>query len=158
MDKTVIITELNVWKELLFSGDMLLLRILFLMTLFDVVSGISKGFAKNELRSRRASEGLARKAHMYFIVIMANVIDQAFNGNGMGVNAVVIFYIVVESLSLIENAKQLGLPIPDVITEKLAMFENGKQVKEIVPGDATTTIVKDKNGDIKDVEVKVENK
>ena len=52
-------------------------------------------------------------------MLVANTLDIVFQLDGILVNGSVIFLILSEATSIIENAAILGVPIPDQITKRL---------------------------------------
>ena len=60
---------------------------------------------------------------IFSLVGAANVIDKLVFGQADTLRtAVIFFYIANESLSIIENAIKLNVPIPEVLKEKLAQI------------------------------------
>ncbi|WZX99665.1 phage holin family protein [Bacillus sp. FSL W7-1360] len=121
--------HLEVAKLYLF-GSVKFLDLLLLLMVIDVVTGILKAIQNKELRSRVSLIGYARKIGIFGIIILANVIDVALELNGMVVTATVVFYLLNEALSIVENAAQIGLPIPTIIKDKLRDFEKEEEERE----------------------------
>ena len=60
------------------------------------------------------------------LVGVANVIDNLLFGHADTLRtAVICFYVANESLSIIENAIKLNVPIPDTLKDKLAQLHGG---------------------------------
>ena len=57
------------------------------------------------------------------IIILANIIDNTFNLNGVLVYGAVVFYILNESLSIIENYALMGGKIPKQLQETLELLK-----------------------------------
>ena len=70
------------------------------------------------LSSRAGFAGLARKAMILVIVLLAAVLDQ-LTGSAACTGAATMFYIVNESLSILENAVLLGVPVPQRLRQAL---------------------------------------
>ena len=94
------------------------LRLLVLLMALDYLSGVGVALLgkspKSEggaLSSRAGFAGLARKAMILVIVLLAAVLDQ-LTGSAACTGAATMFYIVNESLSILENAVLLGVPVP----------------------------------------------
>ncbi|WZY00369.1 phage holin family protein [Bacillus sp. FSL W7-1360] len=113
--------------KLYLFGSVKFLDLLLLLMAIDVVTGILKAIQNKELRSRVSLIGYARKIGIFGIIILANVIDVALELNGMVVTATVVFYLLNEALSIVENAAQIGLPIPTIIKDKLRDFEKEEE-------------------------------
>ena len=91
------------------------------MILIDIVTGILKAFSEGKLWSHKAITGYIKIAYLC-VVLVANTLDIVFQLDGILVNGSVIFLILSEATSIIENAAILGVPIPDQITKRLNIF------------------------------------
>lgn len=82
----------------------------------DMLTGFIKGAVTKELSSRTSFIGIAKKALILLIVGLANILDTAIMpDNPMLRTAVIFFYLANEGLSIIENAVEIGLPVPEKI-------------------------------------------
>lgn len=91
-----------------------------------IVAGVFKksGKSKNgSLESRAGWKGLCKKGMTLLIVLVAVRLDMAI-GTAIVKDAVVIAYIANETISIIENAGLMGLPIPNVITKAIDVLKN----------------------------------
>ena len=91
-----------------------------------IVAGVFKKSGKSEngaLESRAGWKGLCKKGMTLLIVLVAVRLDMAI-GTAFVKDAVVIGYIVNETISIIENAGLMGLPIPAVITKAIDVLKN----------------------------------
>ena len=80
-----------------------------------MVAGVFHASEKTEsggLESRAGWKGLCRKGVTLLIVLIAQRID-IVAGTSMVRDAVVIAYIVNETISITENAGLMGVPVPD---------------------------------------------
>ena len=94
-----------------------------------LVAGVFKKSSKTEsgaLESRAGWKGLCRKGMTLLIVLIAARLDLAMGSNFIK-DAVIIGYIANETLSIIENAGLMGLPIPTVITKAIDALQNDKE-------------------------------
>ena len=82
------------------------------------------------LSSRAACEGLVKKGMVIAVVGLAALVDYAV-ASGAGVSfsattgAVCLWFIASEGVSVLENAAQMGLPIPDVLLRALEIMRGG---------------------------------
>lgn len=107
-----------------------LLTVLCVMIALDIITGITKGFYKKELRSRNMSQGMIRKAMIFIVIILANMIDiTVFGGVSVCRMAVVTFYIAYEGLSILENLGQMDVPLPDFIKSHLELLRDKSNEK-----------------------------
>lgn len=123
---TTTFTESEVFKTYVFSGDMLLIHLLSVIMLVDIVTGVAKAIQNKNLWSRKSLFGYMRKLLVFAIIIMANLLDVVLGFGGALVYATVLFYIVNELLSVVENAGQIGLPLPPKLLEVLEVIQDGK--------------------------------
>lgn len=90
-----------------------------------IVAGVFHNSGKSEngaLESRAGWKGLCRKGMTLLIVLVAVRLDMAI-GTSFIKDAVVIAYIVNETISIIENAGLMGLPIPQVIGKAIDVLQ-----------------------------------
>lgn len=111
------------------------LGILVLFMVLDYATGLMRGYVNKELSSDIGLKGIARKAVIFIVLIVAVALDRLLNtGTWLFRSLVCYFYIANEGLSLLENCASLGLPIPDKILEALAQLKDGE--KKEIKGDA----------------------
>ena len=91
-----------------------------------IVAGIFKKSKKSEngaLESRAGFKGLCRKGVALLIVLVAVRLDLVMQTTYIK-DAVIIAFIVNESISIIENAGLMGIPIPSVIAKAIDVLKN----------------------------------
>ncbi len=100
-------------------------RLLVLLMGLDYLSGVGVALlgksTKSEggaLSSRAGFVGLARKAMILVHCLLAAVLDSV-TGSAACTGAATMFYIVNESLSILENAVLLGVPVPQKLRQAL---------------------------------------
>ena len=89
-----------------------------------IVAGVFHNSGKTEsgaLESRAGWKGLLRKGMTLLIVLIACRLDLIMNTNFVR-DAVVIGYIANETISIVENAGLMGLPIPSAITKAIEVL------------------------------------
>ena len=124
------------FRKFVYSGDMNLITILFILMIIDIITGIGKAVKNKNLWSRKSLLGFARKIFIFLIITVANLLDLFMNLNGALVLATVTFYILNEVLSITENAGQLGVPLPDKLLEVISVVnkksETNVKVEKII--------------------------
>ena len=116
----------------LFGGWDIALNSLIVLMAVDYATGLMKGYIKKDLSSATSAKGLFKKIIIMLILIMAVALDRMVGtGEHMFRTLVCFFYISNECLSIIENATELGVPVPQQIQDALEQLKNnnGKEVK-----------------------------
>ena len=112
----------------LFGAWDLALEILIVFMVLDYCTGVMKGYANKELSSNIGLTGIARKAVILIVLIVAVCLDRLLNAEHWEFRTLVsYFYIANEGLSLIENCAALGAPVPGKITDALAQLKEKKE-------------------------------
>lgn len=89
------------------------------------VAGVFKKSKKSEsgaLESRAGFKGICRKGVALLIVLVATRLDVVMKTTYIK-DAVIIAFIANESISIIENAGLMGVPIPDAITKAIDILK-----------------------------------
>ncbi len=107
------------FKGYIYSGDLFWIYVLALLMVVDILTGVSKAIVNQNLWSRKSLFGFIRKLMIFAMIIIANALDVILGFNGMLLYATVFFYIANELLSVLENASQLGLPVPKQLQQVL---------------------------------------
>ena len=91
-----------------------------------IVAGVFKKSGKSAngaLESRAGFKGLCRKGMILLIVLVGCRLDIML-GTSYIKDAVCISFVANETLSIIENAGLMGVPIPNVITKAIDVLKN----------------------------------
>lgn len=114
---------IGLWLGLFIGPVNGLLIALIVFVLTDYVTGFASAVVRKELSSSVGFKGLARKVLIFLIVGIANVLDvYVLGANAVLRTAVILFYMCNEGLSIIENAGEIGLPIPKKLKDVLAQL------------------------------------
>ena len=90
----------------------------------DYITGVAKAAVLKALSSSIGFHGLLKKLFIFVLVGAATLVDRVIpEANGAIRAAVMLFYIANEGISIIENAAELGLPIPKALLKAFAKFE-----------------------------------
>lgn len=127
----MVFTAVGGWLGWFLGGCDGLLYALVAFVAVDYATGVLCAVADRKLSSEVGFRGIAKKALIFLLVGMANVLDVQVIGSGCVLRtAVVFFYISNEGVSLVENAAHLGLPVPEKLKDVLAQLhgraEDGK--------------------------------
>lgn len=90
-----------------------------------IVAGVFHKSQKSEsgaLESRAGWKGLCRKGATLLVVLVAYRLDIVIGSDYIR-NAVIIAFIANETISIVENAGLMGVPIPAVITRAIEVLK-----------------------------------
>ena len=103
-----------------------LVGVLFLLMIADVISGCMVAAAEGKLNSTVGFRGMIRKAYMALLVVVAVILEP--HAEGIPVTKfVALCFIANELMSLVENAGELGLPVPKALMDMLEKFKEPNQ-------------------------------
>lgn len=112
-----------------------LIIVLLACVVTDYITGVAKAWYKKEVSSEVGFRGIVKKVFIFVLVGLATLLDKVIPAANSAIRAaVMLFYIANEGLSIIENAGELGLPLPNALKKALAALK--KQSGET---DDTTT-------------------
>lgn len=97
-----------------------------------VVAGVFHNSTKTDtgtLESRAGWKGLCRKCGTLLLVLVAYRLDLMIGANYIR-DAVVIAFIANETISIIENAGLMGIPLPEVLTNAVDILQKKSKSKE----------------------------
>lgn len=121
----------------LFGGWDAGLATLLIFMAIDYMSGLivagvfhtSNKTNSGSLESRAGWKGLCRKCMTLLFVLVAYRLDLVIGTNYIR-DAVIIAFIANETISLVENAGLMGLPLPAVITKAIDVLQKKVEVNE----------------------------
>lgn len=97
-----------------------------------IVAGVFHTSNKTDtgaLESRAGFKGLCRKGMTLLFVLVAYRLDLVIGTNYIR-DAVIIAFIANETISLVENAGLMGIPLPAVITKAIDVLQKKVEVNE----------------------------
>lgn len=111
----------------LFGAWDLSLMILVTVMALDYITGVTRGYVNKQLSSEYGFRGLAKKLTIFYVLILAVLIDRMI-GNGWIFRTLVCFwYTGNEGASVLENAAAIGLPIPAQLVNALEQLKEGNK-------------------------------
>ena len=104
------------------------ISVLVAFMVLDYCTGLLKAYVLKCLSSDIGIRGIARKAVIFVVLIVAVLLDR-LSGNGQWIFRTLVsyFYIANEGLSILENCAQLGLPLPEKLKEALIQLKQGQK-------------------------------
>lgn len=107
------------------------LIVLAIFVAMDYITGVLVAWINNTLNSEVGYKGLAKKALILVILVVAVCLDRLLGNTGWVFRTLVCyFYIANEGISILENAGNLGLPIPTKLRNALEQLEDKEEVND----------------------------
>lgn len=111
------------WGEL----DGLLYALIAFMTI-DYVTGLVVAWIRKELSSEIGFKGIAKKVFILALVAIGHILDvHVLGGGAVCRSAVIGFYIANEGISILENAGNIGLPLPKKLIDVLQQLKSKEE-------------------------------
>lgn len=86
----------------------------------DYVTGVLVAVMNKRLSSEVGFRGLVKKLFILVLIAVAHIVDAQIIGQGAAVmTAVMLFFAANEGISILENAANLGLPVPKKLRDIL---------------------------------------
>lgn len=121
-------------QELSFQDGGWILLLPTLLMAIDVLTGIVHAWANGHLKSYRMREGLGRKFGEVSILFIGQIFTIGMNLPSYILPAFSLYIMLMEVVSICENLKKLGVPIPKFIDVALYSMndkiQNGGEHKE----------------------------
>ena len=119
------------WLGYFLGGmDGLMIALVIFMAL-DYITGLMCAVIDKKLSSAVGFKGICKKVLILMLVGVAHIVDLHVVGTGDALrSAVVCFYLSNESVSMLENAAHLGLPIPEKLKSVLAQLHGREDETE----------------------------
>ena len=110
----------------LWGGWDAVLVALVVLACIDYATGFVAAAIRGELDSGIGARGIARKIGMFVVVAAANVLDNT-GGIGEPIMRTIAcwWYYANEGLSILENAGEIGVPIPEQLRAAIARLRDG---------------------------------
>lgn len=104
------------------------LIVLVCFMFLDYLTGVLRAWINKEVSSDIGLKGIARKAVIFVVLIVAVLLDKLLNtGTWVFRTLICYFYIANEGISLLENCAGLGLPIPEKLKDALVQLKDGEK-------------------------------
>ena len=101
---------------------------LLILMVIDYLTGLSAAYIMPDtyLDSRKGLKGIVKKFVIWGLIVLAHWFDIIL-GQDTFRSVAVLFFIGNEGLSILENAANCGLPIPQKLKDTLAQFTEFKK-------------------------------
>lgn len=117
------------------GGFDIILKCLMLLMLMDIIAGFSSAaffnksqYSKNGLTSKAMAQGIVKKMCMLIIVSLGVVINKVLNIDYIR-NAIILYFIASEGLSILEHMINIGVPFPPIVAKMLSVIMERSDVE-----------------------------
>jgi len=111
----------------LFGGWSALIQILLAFVVIDYITGVLAAAIRGKLNSNIGLKGIAKKVFIFIIVACGHLVDNAMGTQDIVRDVAIYFYIANELLSILENAGEIGLPVPDILKNAIERLKGKEQ-------------------------------
>lgn len=118
------------WLAYLVGGIDHLIKALAIFMAIDFSLGIMVGFLFKNVESKKAFKGLIKKAAMILMVVAAVQLDLATESSNFMRNAMILFLIGMEGISMIENLGKLGIKVPKFLSNAFTQLQMNNDDKK----------------------------
>ena len=102
-----------------------LIYALLAFIILDYITGLTVACINKNLSSEVGFKGIAKKVIILLLVAVGNLLDIYILGGGAVCRSTVIgFYLANEGISILENAGNLGIPLPKKLVSLLEQLKN----------------------------------
>lgn len=113
----------------LYGGWNWALTVLVWLVVIDFVTGMIAAGIEGKLKSKISFVGAAKKVGILLVIAVAHLVDTLIGDGNMVRDAAILFYVVNELLSLVENFGRIGLPVPKVLTNAVEVLKQKGDAK-----------------------------
>ena len=102
------------------------------LVILDYITGICAAIHSKEFSSEIGAKGIAKKMATFAVISLAHILDEYVLKEGGAIQTMTsIFYIVNESISILENAIRTGLPVPEKLKSIIRSLGESEDNSEI---------------------------
>lgn len=112
-----------------FTDEMWVVMLPAILMVVDFFTGTINAWIKGELDSSKMRKGLGKKIGEMSAILIGEIFVIAFGLTTLVVDAISIYIVIMELISICENLEKLGVPIPKFIKRALSIA-NEKIVEE----------------------------
>lgn len=112
------------WVAYLMGGIDHLIKALVIFMVIDYSLGFMVSLVVKNTDSKKMFVGLLKKTAMGLMVIAAVQLDSATESGNLMRNAMILFLIGMEGISMIENLGKLGIKVPKFLANAFKQLQN----------------------------------
>lgn len=101
---------------------------LLILVVLDYITGVCVAIHNKKISSMVGAKGIASKIVIFAMVTVSAIVDSILlNGEAILYPMTTLFYCVNEIFSVLENANNVGLPLPKKLLEILESFKSKEE-------------------------------
>lgn len=108
-----------------FKSSIWALAIPIILMGIDILTGLINAWIKRKVDSSKLRKGLGKKIGEIASLLIGEIFIIGLNVSVLLVDAISIYLIIMELISICENLEKLGVPIPKFIRQALAVTNEG---------------------------------
>ncbi|MEE7583201.1 MAG: phage holin family protein [Oscillospiraceae bacterium] len=102
-----------------------LMYALLTVIIIDYITGTICAIVNKKLCSKIGFRGILKKISILIIVSVSQIIDVSIlSDSGILRSSVIAFYIINESISILENSSNIGIPLPKKLKSVLSQLKD----------------------------------
>ena len=109
----------TIFESLRFTDSYWIILLPAVLMALDIVTGFVNAWVKKKVKSSIMRKGLGKKIGELIVLIIAQVLFYSVSLPQIVVAGISFYIVVMELISICENLKKLGVPIPDFIDRAL---------------------------------------
>lgn len=114
-------------EEYLTASNITAIIIMSVAIIIDYATGITASYVKRRISSKVGFVGVLKKLCYYVVVAVSVILSYLLQVNVF--NITIMFLIVNEIVSILENLENIGVPIPPIIKKSLEKIEKENNKK-----------------------------
>lgn len=91
------------------------IKIFAMVVLLDFITGVVRAIVREEFNLNDMFKGILKKVGYIVLIILCHMVDILFNTGGEVRLMSIMFLSGIDGISILENLRDLGVPIPDRI-------------------------------------------
>ena len=113
------------------------IKIFAMVVLLDFITGVVRAIVNEEFNLNDMFKGILKKVGYIVLIILCHMVDILFNTGGEVRLMSIMFLSGIDGISILENLRDLGVPIPDRIKSIFNSFSKiiiakNRQNEEVV--------------------------
>lgn len=114
----------------LFGGMDTALYTLIIVSVLDIITGLSKAYIQGKLNYKTGMKGFVKKISFLCLVAVAVIVDKLCDSGGVIRSFAIYYFVVNECLSVLQNCVAMKLPVPKFLIQKLEQLEQLEEIDE----------------------------